>query len=62
MNAQTYYMQATIRATGEEVQDTGLNLKQVEMLRAAEKDGIIRDLLIEKDVDIVAGFSGSVLN
>lgn len=59
--ATTYYAEATVTATGEEMCDSGLTLAQIEQLREVERQGRISNLrVMDEGFDIVAAFRNSV--
>lgn len=59
--ANTYYAEATVIATGEEMFDSGLTSAQVEKLREVERQGRISNLrVMDENFDIVAAFRNSV--
>lgn len=58
MDLNTYYVEATVVSTGENMYDTGLSAEQVEYLRGAERRGVISGLVVSRDVDLVAAFGG----
>lgn len=59
--ATTYYAEATVIATGEDMCDSGLTSAQIEQLRKAERLGKISDLrIMDENFDIVAAFRNSV--
>lgn len=53
---ETYYVEATVTASGILMADTGLTAAMVDQLRDAESRGVISGLIVEKDVDIVSAF------
>lgn len=55
-SAITFYVEATVVATGILMADSGLTAEQVERLRAAEARGIISGLIVEQDVDLASAF------
>lgn len=59
--ATTYYAEATVIATGEEMCDSGLTGAQIEQLREVERQGKISNLrVMDENLDIVAAFRNSV--
>ena len=57
----TYYAEATITATGEEMCDDNLTAAQIDRLKDAESRGIIRDLrVMQNGADVLKMFAGSV--
>lgn len=56
----TYYAEATVKATGEIMCDSGLSSAQIAILREREQMGVISGLIVEEDIDIVAAFRNSV--
>ena len=58
---ETYYAEATIAATGEEMCDDGLTAAQIDRLKTAESRGVIRDLRVMRNgADVLGMFAGSV--
>lgn len=57
----TYYAEATVTATGEEMCDDGLTSAQIDRLKDAERRGIVSDLrVMQNGADVLGMFSGSV--
>lgn len=57
----TYYAEATVTATGEEMCDDNLTPAQIDRLKDAESRGIIRDLrFMQNSADVLGMFAGSV--
>ena len=57
----TYYAEAIVAATGEEMCDDNLTAAQIDRLKDAERRGIIRDLrFMRNGADVLGMFAGSV--
>ena len=52
----TFYAEAVVVSTGQLMADSGLSAEMVARLRAAEQKGLIRDLVVDRDVDLVQAF------
>ena len=58
---ETYYAEAIVTATGEEMCDDNLTAAQIDRLKDAELQGIIRELRVMRNgADVLEMFAGSV--
>lgn len=58
---ETYYAEATVTATGEEMCDDNLTAAQIDRLKNAESRGIIRELRVMRNgADVLGMFAASV--
>ena len=58
---ETFYAEAIITETGEEMCDDNLTAAQIDRLKDAESRGIVRDLRVMRNgADVLKMFAGSV--